>query len=75
MTFLAGLVLAALSAWWVLTCQARQPLRAALAEGLWALAVVAGVGGSVGSRWAAGLFALGCGVGTWLVIFLSPRKP
>ncbi len=72
-TAAAGLVLALLSAWWVVACQARQPLRAALAEGLWALAVVAGVGGSLGSRAAALLFAAGCAVGTWIMIrFFSP---
>jgi hypothetical protein len=71
MTFLAGLLLSLLSAFWVVACQARQPLRAALAEGLWALAVVAGVGGSLRSKAAALLFAVGCAAGTWIVIRFS----
>jgi FtsH-binding integral membrane protein len=71
--FAAGLVLALLSAWWVVACQSRQPLRAALAEGLWALAVVAGVGRSLHDRGAACYFAAGAAVGTWIVIRFSAR--
>jgi hypothetical protein len=73
LSFCSGLVLSALSAWWTLACQARQPWRAALAEVVWSAAVVSGLGSALVSFWAAAALCLGTGLGTWLVIRCRPR--
>jgi hypothetical protein len=67
-SFVSGVALSILSAWWVLACTARRAIVAAVLEGLWALAIVAGVGASFAGLGPALAFALGAAAGTWIVV-------
>jgi hypothetical protein len=64
----AGLLLASLSTYWVRSCVACQPWRAAAAEAIWAACVLVGVGAGLRSVAAAVCFCVGTGVGTWLMV-------
>jgi hypothetical protein len=51
-----------------MACAERYPAVAAMAEGLWALAIAIGIGAAAHSRFDLGCFVLGCTLGTYFTV-------